>query len=207
MHDATGDVVVPSATTFRFVLTDTRVAGETYDTRAAMPSELIDDGFVFDVLIDNAHCVAALHPVQTGLGAMADACGFLRYADKATTDVTFSFEASHPNDHGWFTLEMVRGLTGLPQVEVMNGGLVGALSVPVDSNGISTWSNAFYGGDGNGNFSGTFKAARFLEACDNGAFAADLHARAKAHNGIRRLYEYDAYALMAFALAQDVPEP
>jgi hypothetical protein len=209
VHDGAGAVVPPSAGTFQFVVTDTRVAGETYDTRAATGAELIDDGFVFDVLIDNARCIAVLHPPQTGSGAIADPCGFLRYADKLTTDVTFSFEASHIRDHGWFTLEMVRGLTGLPQLEVMDGGLVGALSVPVDSNSdpLSTWGPGFYTGDGNGNFSGTFKAQRFLESCDNGAFAFDLHARAKAHNGIRRLSEYDDYALMGFALAEEVATP
>jgi hypothetical protein len=209
VHNEAGNVVAPSGGTFQFVVTDTRVGGETYDTRAAMGDELINDGFVFDVLIDNAQCVAVLHPPQTSLGAFADECGFLRYADKATTDVTFSFEASHIRDHGWFTLEMVRGLTGLPQVEVMDGGLVGALSVPVDSNGdpMSTWALGFYNGDGDGNFNGTFEALRFLESCDNGAFAVDLHARAKAHNGLRRLWEYDDYALMGFALAEEIPTP
>lgn len=208
VHDATGAVVAPSATSFQFVATDTRdAAKETYDTRAAAGTELIDDGFVFDVLVDNAHCVSVLHPVQTASGAIADPCGFLRYADKASTAVTLSFEASHPRDHGWFTLEVVRGMTNLDQVEVMRGGLVGSLSVPVDSNGVSTWPNAFYTGDGAGNFVGNFSAARLLESCDNGAFGANLWVRAKAYNGHRRLHEYDRHDLMAFALAEEPEAP
>lgn len=208
VHDATGAVVPPSAGTFQFVVTDNRDSSkETYDTRAAAAAELIDDGFVFDVRIDNASCTAQLHPVQTSVGAVADACGFLRYADKSLTDVTLSFEASHPRDQAWFTLDLVRGSTDLNQVEVGDGGLVGALSVPVDSNGVPPWTNAFYTGDGAGNFSGTFSASRFLEACDNAAFAADLYARAKAHSGLRRLYEYDRHSLMAFALAEEPAAP
>ena len=208
VHNAAGAVVPPSPGTFQFVATDTRDAWkETYDTRAASAAELIDDGFVFDLRIDNAHCTAQLHPTQTSVGAVADACGFLRYADKSLTDVTLSFEASHPRDQAWFTLDLVRGFTDLNQVEVGDGGLVGALSVPVDSNGGITWANAFYTGDGAGNFSGTFSALRFLEACDNAAFAADLYTRVKAHNGLRRLHEYDRHSLMAFALAEEPAGP
>lgn len=208
VHDAAGNVVPPSAGTFQFIATDTRDgAKETYDTRAATAAELIDDGFVFDVLIDNGQCTSVLHPVQTASGAVADPCGFLRYADKATTQVALSFEASHPRDLGWFTLEVVRGTTNLNQVEVMRGGLVGAFSVPVDSNGAPGWPNEFYAGDGAGNFVGSFNAARLLESCDNGAFGANLWVRAKAHNGRRRLYEYDRHDLMAFALAEEPATP
>lgn len=208
VHDAAGNVVLPSATTFQFVVTDTRDSSkETYSTRAATAAEIIDDGFVFDLDIDNAHCTAQLHPVQTSLGATADPCGFLRYTNKSTTNVTLSYEASHPRDRAWFTLDLVRGLVDLDQVEVGDGGLVGALSVPVDTNGSLIWTDAFYTGDGNGNFTGSFSAARFLETCDNAAFAADLYTRAKAHTGIRRLHEYDRHSLMAFALAEEEVSP
>jgi hypothetical protein len=207
VHNAAGAVVAPGAGTFRFVVTDTRDASkETFSTRAATPTEIIDDGFVFELDIDNEHCAAQLHPVQTSTGATADSCGFLRYTVKTTTGVTLSFEASHPQDRAWFTLDLVRGLQDIDQVEVENGGLVGALSVPVDSNGTS-WPNAFYTGDGNGNFSATFSATRFLEACDNAAFAADLYARAKAHTGIERIHSYDRHSLMAFALAEEEETP
>lgn len=207
VHDAAGNIVPPAAGTFRFVATDTRVAGETYDTRAASGSELIDGGFVFDVRIDNGHCTAGFDPVQTDSGATADACGFLRYANKATTMVTLAFEASHPRDQAWFQLELRRGMNDLDQVEVMNGAATGAVSAPVDSNGVSTWPNAAYGGDGAGNFSGTFSAGRFLETCDNGAFAANLWVRAKAHDGLSRLSGYDRRDTMAFALAEQTATP
>jgi hypothetical protein len=212
VHDQNGAVVrpkkpgdaLPSPGKFDFVVTDTRdAAKETYSTRKATSAEIIDDGFVFSAKIDNAVCNGVLHPVQTSTGAVADSCGFLRYLDKATTNVTLAFEASHPRDQAWFTLDLFRGMTDLNQVEVENGGEVGALSVGVDTNGGGVWPNASYTGDGAGNFTGTFSAARFLEACDNAAFGTNLAVRAKAHDGLSRLNGYDRFVSMAFALAQE----
>ncbi len=209
VHDQNGDVVrpkkpgdaMPSPGKFDFVVTDTRdAAKETYSSRKATAAEIIDDGFVFCVKIDNGVCASVLEPVQTSIGA-ADTCGFLRYDDKATTDVTLAFEASHPRDQAWFQLGVVRGMDHQAQVSVLEGGEVGAASVAVDTN--PTVPTGFYNGDGAGNFSGMFPAVRFLDTCDNAAFGVNLWTRAKAHNGIARLNGYDRFDTMAFALAQE----
>jgi len=213
VHDEAGTIVAPSPATFDFVVTDTRAGGETYETRgvvpatATQPGEVIDGGFVFDVRIDNFACAAEFTLPQTSLGASADACGFLRYADKSATSVVFAYTARQELGNAWFQLEIVRGLTAVPQVEVMDGARVDATTVPVDSNADpgSTWGAASYSGDGDGHFSGTFTAHRFLDSCDNGAFAARLYVRAKAHDGLDRLNGYDAFALMGFALAEEPP--
>ncbi|TCP44181.1 hypothetical protein [Rhodovulum marinum] len=213
VHDEAGNIVAPSTGTFEFVVTDTRVGAETYETRGVLPGsgtpadpgEVIDNGFVFDLRIDNAPCEAVLFAPQAGGGAVADPCGFLRYGDPST-DVTLSFTARQEHGNGWFLLELVRGLSGVAQVEVMDGARVDATSVPVDTNGGPDWTNAFYSGDGDGHFTGTFPAERFLETCDNGAFAVRLYVRAKAHDGLDRLREYDRAALMGFALAEELPE-
>jgi hypothetical protein len=205
VHDAAGTVVAPGPGTFRFVVTDSRALGETYSTRLADGSEIVDGGFVFEALIDNGVCTGVLHPPSLTTGAVADECGFLRYADPDTTQVTLSFEASHDRDRAWFTLGVARGTGDVPQVAVEKGGETGALSVPVDTNPPPPWALASYAGDGAGNFSGTFPVARLLEACENAAFAMELHVRAKAHNGSDRLSGYDAHALSAFALAEQGP--
>jgi hypothetical protein len=205
VHDAAGAVVAPGPSTFRFVVTDTRALGETYTTRLADASEIVDGGFVFEALVDNGVCTAVLHPPSLSGGTVADDCGFLRYPDPDTTDVTLAFEASHDRDRAWFTLGLARGTGDVPQVSVTKGGATGATTVPVDTNPPPPWALASYTGDGDGNFSGTFPASRLLEACENAAFAMELHVRAKAHNGSDRLSAYDAHALSAFALAEEHP--
>jgi hypothetical protein len=65
-------------------------------------------------------------------------------------------------------------------------------------------SDHSYTGDGNGNFQHDFPIGRLLGPCAEAAFAEILNVDAKATNGWRRLDEYDADAVRAFALAPEV---
>lgn len=195
----------PSSPTFDFLVTDGRSGQETFSTRLADPSEIIDDGFVFEAVVDNASCTGAVDPVATSDGTEADDCGFLRYTDKASTQVIITFEASHPRNQAWFALDVVRGQDTIDQVSVNRGGQVGATSVPTDPTPPppAGWPPAHYTGDGAGNFTGTFPLNRLLEHCDNAAFSIRLRVRAKAHNGQHRLHALDDTDTDAFALAEE----
>ena len=192
VFDSLGNVVMPGAGTFTFVVPD-HFSGDTLFTRSAHASEMDGAGFVFTVLVDNSRCSANIAPPALSTGVGVDDCGFLRYA--AGTSLTLAFDALHPHNRATFSFALTRGIIGIPAAAA--GGEVGAAS------------SGLYTGSGTGNFSHAFAVATLLGpvlpdhpgTCTNAAFAETLDLDAKATDGNTRLSHYDASFVRAFALA------
>lgn len=188
--DATGTRVAPGAGTFRFIVpTGTGPDGVTILARAAQPTEIVDDAFVFRIHVDNNACDAVLEAPTIGATATADACGFLRYDPASGAPVTLSFTASHPNGHARLGVSLVRGTTAV--------GAANA-SGDVDDATVGAYTN-----DGSMHFSNSFAIGTLLGTCANAAFAWHLHVHAKAMNGFSSIDAYDAGAVRAFALTEN----
>ena len=186
--------VVPGPATFQFIVpTGFAADGVTMESRAAEPTEIIDNGFVFNLHIDNNRCAAFTDPPDIGGTAVADACGFLRYDPAANPQVNISYAATHLHNHATFSLTMVRGATPVGPAQVAAGTEVSAAAAGA------------YSGDGVGNFTNDFPIATLLDTCENAAFAEHLYVAAKATNGLNRIHSYDAQFFRAFALAVQPP--
>lgn len=190
VYDDGGDRVAPRPDTFQFIV-PTGVAddGVTIETREANtdpmagPVEIEDDGFVFDLHIDNRECDAIIDaPTIDGVGADLE-CGFLRYMPG--DQVHIAFHAQHPANFATFHFWIKRSANPISDVS----GEVAALAAGV------------YSGDGNGNFDEDFSMGTLLGPCTEAAFAEILWVHAKATNGWRRLWEYDSHDERSFALA------
>jgi hypothetical protein len=177
-------LVAPGPATFLFLLPTSIDADGTINTRVAAPSEIVDNGLVFTVVVDNSRCDADIDPPVLSAGVSDDDCGFLRYADGAS--LLLAFAATHPNDRAVFSFSVVRGITAVAAAST--SGEVAASAAPYTLAG--------------GEYSHSFPVATLLEDCPSAAFAADLYVTAKATNGNARLSEYDRSALRAFALAE-----
>ncbi len=160
----------------------------TLQTRLAAPSEIVDDGFVFTLLVDNSRCTAFILPPVLSAGEADDDCGFLRYAPGASVDL--AFQALHPHDRAVFDLDVVRGATDVPAA-----GAAGEVAAAT-AGAYTRLGDTFTGG---------FTVASLLGTCPSAAFAQDLDVNAKATDGTRRLSEFDDAFLRAFALAQMTP--
>jgi hypothetical protein len=180
--------VAPGAATFRFVVPTGIDSSGTLQTRLADPTEILDDGFVFTLLVDNSRCSAFILPPVLSAGEADDDCGFLRYAPGAS--VTLAFQANHPHDRAIFDLAVVRGATPVPVAEA-DGEVAAATAGSYTRSGDT--------------FSGSFTVAALLGTCPSAAFAKELDVTAKATDGNRQLQEYDAEFLRAFALASQTP--
>ena len=191
VFDSNGNLVMPGATGFQFVVPDYFV-GNTLHTRVAAAGEMDGAGFVFTVRVDNSRCDAEIAAPTLSTGGVVDDCGFLRYT--AGNALTLAFDALHPHGHATFGFGVVRGALGVP--------VAGA------SGEVSATTAGAYASSGNGSFSNAFAVSALMGplpghpgTCDNAAFAASLHVYAKAMNGSARLSGYDAGDLRAFALA------
>nr|WP_316642629.1 hypothetical protein [uncultured Roseateles sp.] len=191
VFDSLGNLVMPGAGTFSFVVPD-HFSGDTLFTRVAAASELDGGGFVFTVLVDNSRCSANIQPPTLSTGVGVDDCGFLRYT--AGTALTLAFDAVHPHNRATFGFSLIRGVFSVPDAGA--GGEVGAVS------------SGFYAGSGSGNFSHAFPVSTLLgpvpghpDSCVNAAFSANLDLDAKATDGNSRISSYDAGFVRAFALA------
>ena len=180
--------VAPGPGTFRFIVPTGIAPDGTVNTRIAAPSEIIDDGFVFSLVIDNSRCSAAIAPPAISAGASDDDCGFINYAPGAS--VTLAFSASHPNGRARFSFALTRGATDVPAAGA--GGEVLAATAGAYTRAGTT-------------FSGSFAVGALMGTCPNAAFAETLYVAAKATDGTSRISGYDAGAVRAFALAQQAP--
>jgi hypothetical protein len=181
----TGARVAPGPGTFRFIVPTSIDADGTLNTRIADASEIIDDGFVFSIVIDNSRCSAAIAPPVISAGEADDDCGFIRYAPGAS--VTLAFSPVHPNGRARFDFDLTRGVTPVPAA-----GAGGEVLAPV---------SGAYARIGT-TFTGSFAVGALMGTCPNAAFAETLYVAAKATDGTTRLSGYDASAVRAFALAQ-----
>jgi hypothetical protein len=207
VFDPAGVRVAPGPATFRFLalnadMVTTRLAEA--GVSAADPMEVFDDAFHFTVHVDNNGVTANLpQPSVDGVGADPD-CGFLFYdPTDPNDDVLVRFHADHRNDRAVFTFGIVRGSNGLANASTPPGGstpnyvevasATAALS-PAPGYALSA-----------GFYERTFEPGEMVGACVNAAFAASLSVYGKATNGWWRL-GYDAYRLIAFALAARTEE-
>lgn len=181
----TGTRVAPGPGTFRFIVPTSIAPDGTLNTRIADASEIIDDGFVFSLVIDNSRCTAAIAPPVISAGVSDDDCGFIRYAPGAS--VTLAFSPAHPNGRARFSFGLTRGVTPVPAAGA-GGEVLAAVSGAYTRAGTT--------------FSGSFAVAALMGTCPNAAFAETLYVAAKATDGTSRLSGYDASAVRAFALAQ-----
>jgi hypothetical protein len=130
------------------------------------------------VLIDNNPCTASIDmPVVGGISATTD-CGMLKYTD-VTQDVTIHYVASHPNLFGTYSWRVGRAgkgtVPGVPEASVD-----GPVSLAP--------------------FTFQKHVGPMLGACTSAAFYAYVYCYARAINGFSRQSQYDASAIIAFAL-------
>jgi len=144
VYDNNGNRVAPGPGTFRFIVpTGVAADGVTIETREANPVEIEDDGFVFDLHIDNRECDAIIDaPTIDGVGADLE-CGFLRYMPG--DQVHIAFHAQHPANFATFHFWIKRSANPISDVS----GEVAALAAGV------------YSGDGNGNFDKSLNPSEF----------------------------------------------
>ncbi len=192
IFDASGDQVLPSNTTFRFiVITDEHFVG---DTRLANITEINNGGFIFPLNIDNRPCQAVIDtpmittPGSGTIGADPN-CGFLRYAD--TDTIHLDFHALHPAERATFRFWIRRGANEIKDIH----GEVAAAPV-------GEWN-----GDHHGNFAANFAPADLRGECPHAAFAEMLNVYAKATDGWDQIESYNAYDQWAFALSPKPPAP
>ncbi len=141
--------------------------------------------------VNNDSCNAVIDniTVLNTDGSTADSdteCGFAPYADKATSKVEFSFEASHPENFAVFGFSVIRG-NAIPCPDANTDGMV----IGNSSNGYTL---------AGGRYSKEVPVASLLGNCEQAAFSENLHVYALATNGYRRLYEYDRPWVAAFAI-------
>jgi len=191
VFNSSGTKVLPSGSTFRFIVPTGVTPGGTILTTTGVPTAA--GGFAFTVHIDNRGCGADIDAPAIGSTTVADECGFLLYdpaqpeADEAAK-VRIGFHATHPDNRARFQFRIVRGIMNASSA----GGEVSAASAGV------------YTGDGHGNFSHKFRRSELLgpKCPEKAAFSCNLHVYAKATNGWRhRLNGLDAHFVRAFALA------
>jgi hypothetical protein len=124
------------------------------------------------VLIDNNHCVAMIQmPSVSGNSATTD-CGMLKFA--STSDpLQIVYIASHPSLFGTYSFWIVKAANSI----------------------YSTSANV-----SNAPFTFQNTVGSLLGMCTRAAFCAQLYVYAKAINGYTRQTQYDASAIVAFAL-------
>jgi hypothetical protein len=130
------------------------------------------------VLIDNNRCTASIDmPMVGGISATTD-CGMLKYTD-VTQNVTIHYVASHPNLFGTYSWRLGRAGKG-PVPGVPEASVDGPVSLAP--------------------FTFQKQVGPLLGTCTSAAFYAYVYCYARAINGISRQSQYDAQAIIAFAL-------
>ncbi|MCE5219134.1 hypothetical protein LLH03_19135 [bacterium] len=190
LFNATGNQVMPGASTFRFIVpTGVAANGDTL-TRNALGPEINGGGYVFALQVDNHLCSAVIDNPQIGDMNVADPWGFLHYTNRATDQISINYHATHPRNYAVLGFSIVRA------------------STTVDSANGEVFATALgsYEGDGNGNFGHDFLINQLIppECPGWAAFAEVLHVYAKATTGWgNRIASYDAGAVRAFAIAPE----
>ncbi|MFI5148758.1 MAG: hypothetical protein ACHQRM_03430 [Bacteroidia bacterium] len=143
--------------------------------------------FTMLVRIDNTHCNAHIHDaVLVETLAKSGACGFIHYTD-TNQHVRLSFEATQPRNFAYFVFSVIKGNNTVPTginpagyVNTSVGGFVLAGGV----------------------YSEDFTVLSLLNGCPGqAAFSENLYVYSIATDGYRRLNEYDAPDVNAFALS------
>jgi hypothetical protein len=188
VFDATGNQVLPGATSFRFLGRN----ADSASTRLASAFEEAGGAYVMRVHADNNGVASALPQPSAGGLTASDDCGFLRYA--AADLVRVRYLATHPNQHAVFAFGITRGSNGLASATTLSPYVeVAAAVAPAGTGAYTRQLDTYYQRD--------FAPTELVGTCVNAAFAAVLSVYGKATNGDDRL-GYDASRLIAFALAQ-----
>ena len=133
------------------------------------------ESHVQPVLINNKHCVASIEmPTVGGVSATTE-CGMLPYTNVGQI-LTIHYTASHPDLFGNYSWSVGRaGRGGIPGT-----GSSGQVSLAP--------------------FTFSTEVGNLLGTCTSAAFYASLYVAATAINGYGRQSQYDASAIIAFAL-------
>jgi len=124
------------------------------------------------VLIDNNHCVAAIQMPSISGNSATTQCGMLKFTN-STDPLQIIYIASHPSLFGTYSFWIVKA----------------ASNIYSTSGVVSSSPFTFQQTVGN-----------LLGACSSAAFSAQLYVYARAINGYSRQSQYDASAIVAFAL-------
>lgn len=144
--------------------------------------------FRMKLRVDNQKSTAVIYNVQVDGRASSTECGFVKYNNKASSEVAFSIRASHPNDFATFSFNVVRGNSNDP------------LSA-ADTAGMVIGNTANYTLDAAGIYRNKVKVETLLGTCpDKAAFAEHLYVDGLHTNGTSILNSFDASDLAAFAL-------
>lgn len=149
--------------------------------------------FVVKVRIDNEPTQADIYNIKVynadaSVNESTTECGFVKYKDKATSQVEFRFKAFHPRDFAEFSFDVARGNSGDPLSDADGNGMVIG----------NTAGGYILGGDDI--FRKKVAVSYLLKTCDKAAFAESLYVDALATNGSVMIDEYDSSDLAAFAL-------
>jgi len=201
VYDSAGSQVMPSGSTYRFIVPTGVASDGTLTTDFANAADIDAGGFVFALHVDNRHTTAVIDEPMIGAVGAGD-CGFLEYdpaSNELLASVDVTLHATHPADRALFSFSMVRGPNTV-SLATVSGAEVSAASA--GTNGI--FGNA-YVGDGNGSFDRRFARSELLNCCGSpcieAAFSENLHVFAKATSGWHhRIGAYDSHAVRAFAL-------
>ncbi len=170
--------------------TESENAPETYFDVAGTTT----NAFSFMIRVDNAVCDADIFNIKVyntdGTINISDTeCGFVKYLDKVTSDVEFSFRAVHLRNFAELAFGVTKGNTGVGIADAGASGMV-----------IGDTSGYVLGADDT--FRKKVKANILLGNCDKAAFAESLHVYAFATDGSYRLNYLDDGDIAAFALEQ-----
>ncbi len=158
----------------------TDLSGDIDTADAATLGLVVGNSFIMTLHLDNNACSAGIAaPTLDGTPA-SPGCGVLEYDPDAPGTVTMNYTATHPQGFARYRFELYRGATLLtpPSTSPWPGEEVGA-----------------------GSFSVSPATSYLLGGCTVAGFSENVHVWAKATNGWRRLWEYDARAVRAFVLA------
>jgi hypothetical protein len=151
--------------------------------------------------VDNHHCQAVIYDTWVDVPAnAAGPCGFINFADRATSDARLSFRAYHPYNFAQFSFTTVKGSSGY--VAPACAGWAGfPVYAPVGSafvNGFARTPASVFWKD--------IPVSTLLDAngvvCPAAAFGENLYVDALATDGYQIADWLDASAMpKAFALA------
>jgi hypothetical protein len=156
---------------------------------AGIPANAL--AFKMTFRVDNNLCVAEIDniTVLNSDGTTTDSdteCGFATYKNKNTSEVEFSFAATHPNNFAVFSFGVIRGNGNACPTANTSGMVIGN-----SSNGYTLAV---------GKFTKEVPIAGLLGPCAQAAFSENLNVYALATDGSSRLHGYDDGDVAAFAL-------